>query len=85
MKQTLHVSFWHLADSFPPGTECLLSWVKQTSLTPRFKADRFFGLLTCRFRKFHPTWIRIVRQNHRILEAMFAKHHRFSHAQFDGP
>jgi hypothetical protein len=27
----------------------------------------------CPFRKFHPAWIRIVRQNHRIIErAMFA-------------
>jgi transposase InsO family protein len=26
----------------------------------------------CPFRKFHPAWIRIVRQNHRIIGAMFA-------------
>jgi len=26
------------------------------------------GELTCAFRKFHPAWIRIVRQNHRIIE-----------------
>ena len=26
-------------------------------------------LKTCPFRKFHPAWIRIVRQNHRILES----------------
>ena len=28
--------------------------------------------LACPFRKLHPAWIRIVRQNHRIIEAMFA-------------
>ena len=29
-------------------------------------------MTTCPFRKFHPAWIRIVRQNHRILIRMFA-------------
>jgi hypothetical protein len=27
---------------------------------------------SCPFRKFHPAWIRIVRQNHRIIGSMFA-------------
>jgi transposase InsO family protein len=29
-------------------------------------------LACCPFRKFHPAWIRIVRQNHRIIGSMFA-------------
>jgi hypothetical protein len=28
-----------------------------------------YDLRTCPFRKFHPAWIRIVRQNHRIIES----------------
>ena len=31
-------------------------------------AIRTWTLPACPFRKFHPAWIRIVRQNHRILE-----------------
>ena len=30
--------------------------------------ERVRLLDTCPFRKFHPAWIRIVRQNHRIIE-----------------
>jgi len=34
-----------------PEASCTIDWVSET----------------CPFRKFHPAWIRIVRQNHRIL------------------
>jgi hypothetical protein len=33
------------------------------------RRSRCYVLSWCPFRKFHPTWIRIVRQNHRIIES----------------
>jgi hypothetical protein len=35
----------------------------------RASFDGFEATQACPFRKFHPAWIRIVRQNHRIIES----------------
>jgi hypothetical protein len=42
------------------------------SLFP-FGAFRAFSP-PCPFRKFHPTWVRVVRQNHRIVRADACNH-----------
>jgi hypothetical protein len=45
----------------------VFDWARPRRRSRHWQVDIAFANLTCPFRKFHPAWIRIVRQNHRIL------------------
>ena len=49
-----------IVTDFAKGTPARLAGAE----VPKYADDE-----TCPFRKFHPAWIRIVRQNHRIIES----------------